>query len=318
MRDVLQVAARGGSGSAARILSSGLAGITRRHRRVAIAAAAAEPATVDAPTAAALQVWGSRAGYESLVNAFEKEHPDIVLLDADSFLYLQLNPSVFAAGAFSGLRYPSKRVVVRDSERVIIPERGARLGNFGITEVSADETWVVETGIPSTPAPVITAAAPDSAATPCTGSSLVSLMGGFLVDRELEASEPRALLGSGILGRDHEQEVGHDYNEPRGSGGALERGPLEDRSLRLDRVRVGLVEVGRRHRGEPERRRRHVGERAQGQPGRLHRSSAHAPQRVQQRVHRHIGGIHREDAGERVRPGGGPRRGTHQRVLAAG
>ena len=41
MKDVLQVATRGGSGSAARILGSGLAGIPRRHRRVAIAAAAA-------------------------------------------------------------------------------------------------------------------------------------------------------------------------------------------------------------------------------------------------------------------------------------
>ena len=32
--------------------------------------------------------------------------------------------------------------VLRDTERVIIPERGARLGNFGVTEVSEHETWV--------------------------------------------------------------------------------------------------------------------------------------------------------------------------------
>jgi hypothetical protein len=25
---------------------------------------------------------------------------------------------------------------------VLVPERGARLGNFGVTEVSPDETWV--------------------------------------------------------------------------------------------------------------------------------------------------------------------------------
>lgn len=32
--------------------------------------------------------------------------------------------------------------VLRATERVLVPERGARLGNFGVTEVSADETWV--------------------------------------------------------------------------------------------------------------------------------------------------------------------------------
>ena len=32
--------------------------------------------------------------------------------------------------------------VMRDTERILVPERGARLGNFGVTEVSADETWV--------------------------------------------------------------------------------------------------------------------------------------------------------------------------------
>jgi hypothetical protein len=33
--------------------------------------------------------------------------------------------------------------VIRSSERVIVPERGARLGNFGVTKISDDETWVV-------------------------------------------------------------------------------------------------------------------------------------------------------------------------------
>jgi len=32
--------------------------------------------------------------------------------------------------------------VLRATERVLVPERGARLGNFGVTEVSARETWV--------------------------------------------------------------------------------------------------------------------------------------------------------------------------------
>jgi hypothetical protein len=32
--------------------------------------------------------------------------------------------------------------VIRGTERVLVPERGARLGNFGVTEVSEHETWV--------------------------------------------------------------------------------------------------------------------------------------------------------------------------------
>ena len=33
--------------------------------------------------------------------------------------------------------------VIRATERVVVPERGARLGNFGICAASSDETWVV-------------------------------------------------------------------------------------------------------------------------------------------------------------------------------
>ena len=32
--------------------------------------------------------------------------------------------------------------VIRETERVLVPERGARLGNFGVTDVSENETWV--------------------------------------------------------------------------------------------------------------------------------------------------------------------------------
>ena len=32
--------------------------------------------------------------------------------------------------------------VIRETERVLVPERGARLGNFGVTHISDDETWV--------------------------------------------------------------------------------------------------------------------------------------------------------------------------------
>ncbi len=37
---------------------------------------------------------------------------------------------------------PEKLHVIRSTERVLVPERGARLGNFGTVDVSADETWV--------------------------------------------------------------------------------------------------------------------------------------------------------------------------------
>ena len=37
---------------------------------------------------------------------------------------------------------PAKLRVLRSTERVLVPERGARLGNFGVTEVSENETWV--------------------------------------------------------------------------------------------------------------------------------------------------------------------------------
>ncbi len=37
---------------------------------------------------------------------------------------------------------PEKLCVLRNTERIIVPDRGARLGNFGIVDVSENETWV--------------------------------------------------------------------------------------------------------------------------------------------------------------------------------
>lgn len=37
---------------------------------------------------------------------------------------------------------PKRLRVIRKTERVVVPERGARLGNFGVTNISKDETWV--------------------------------------------------------------------------------------------------------------------------------------------------------------------------------
>jgi len=37
---------------------------------------------------------------------------------------------------------PKRLEVIRETERILVPERGARLGNFGVTDVSENETWV--------------------------------------------------------------------------------------------------------------------------------------------------------------------------------
>lgn len=46
------------------------------------------------------------------------------------------------APLFIGQVDPEKLQVLRATERILVPERGARLGNFGVTEVSEHETWV--------------------------------------------------------------------------------------------------------------------------------------------------------------------------------
>lgn len=38
---------------------------------------------------------------------------------------------------------PQKLVVLRDTERVLVPDKGAQLGNFGVVNASSQETWVV-------------------------------------------------------------------------------------------------------------------------------------------------------------------------------
>ena len=37
---------------------------------------------------------------------------------------------------------PERLVVIRETEQILVPQRGARLGNFGVTEISQQETWV--------------------------------------------------------------------------------------------------------------------------------------------------------------------------------
>ncbi|MEQ9407562.1 MAG: exo-alpha-sialidase [Fuerstiella sp.] len=40
---------------------------------------------------------------------------------------------------------PDKLHIIRSTERILVPERGARLGNFGVATVSPNETWVTVT-----------------------------------------------------------------------------------------------------------------------------------------------------------------------------
>jgi len=37
---------------------------------------------------------------------------------------------------------PEELFVIRETEQILVPERGARLGNFGVTDVTPNETWV--------------------------------------------------------------------------------------------------------------------------------------------------------------------------------
>ena len=48
---------------------------------------------------------------------------------------------------------PDKLHVLRATEQILVPEKGARLGNFGVTEISEDETWVTATEWMQGPAP---------------------------------------------------------------------------------------------------------------------------------------------------------------------
>ena len=37
---------------------------------------------------------------------------------------------------------PATKSVIRKTERIVLPDRGVPLGNFGVSNVTKDETWV--------------------------------------------------------------------------------------------------------------------------------------------------------------------------------
>jgi hypothetical protein len=49
------------------------------------------------------------------------------------------------APLFIGQVDPEKLRIMRSTERILVPERGARLGNFGVNNVNENETWVTVT-----------------------------------------------------------------------------------------------------------------------------------------------------------------------------
>ena len=48
---------------------------------------------------------------------------------------------------------PEKLHIIRSTEQIVVPEKGARLGNFGITEIGPDETWITVAEWMQGPAP---------------------------------------------------------------------------------------------------------------------------------------------------------------------
>ena len=40
---------------------------------------------------------------------------------------------------------PERLCVIRKTEKILVPERGARLGNFGVTDIDQNQTWVIVT-----------------------------------------------------------------------------------------------------------------------------------------------------------------------------
>lgn len=57
----------------------------------------------------------------------------------------RLNGGVFRSRAplFTARVDPEKLCVVRASEKIVLPEKGARMGNFAVANVAPDESWVV-------------------------------------------------------------------------------------------------------------------------------------------------------------------------------
>ncbi len=94
----------------------------------------------------ALRVWTFDDGSE-LGNYNTQQH----WLTREDGLYLvynrrsELGNGVFRhrAPLFAAQVDPQRLCVIRKTERIILPEKGARMGNFGVVNVSDEETWIM-------------------------------------------------------------------------------------------------------------------------------------------------------------------------------
>ncbi|HPA17131.1 MAG TPA: exo-alpha-sialidase [Verrucomicrobiae bacterium] len=114
--------------------------LTLRHDKAGYVSTSADGLNFTAPTA-----WTWDDGSE-LGNYNTQQHW-VTHDDALFLVYTRRgadNDHVFRhrAPLFIARVNPDGPCVLRGTERVLVPERGARLGNFGVTEVNENETWV--------------------------------------------------------------------------------------------------------------------------------------------------------------------------------
>jgi hypothetical protein len=95
----------------------------------------------------ALQPWKFEDGQE--LGSYETQQHWVRHSDGLFLVYTRRganNDHVFRnrAPLFMAQVDPEKLVVLRETERELMPNRGARYGNFGVTQVTSNETWVTD------------------------------------------------------------------------------------------------------------------------------------------------------------------------------
>ncbi len=92
-----------------------------------------------------LKVWAFDDGAE--IGNYNTQQHWVTHIDGLFLVYTRRganNDHVFRhrAPLFMAQVDPERLCLIRASERIVVPERGARLGNFGVCTVSPEETWV--------------------------------------------------------------------------------------------------------------------------------------------------------------------------------
>ena len=76
------------------------------------------------------QHWASHSDGLFLVYTRKGANNDHIIRHRAPLFIAQVNPD------------PEKLCIIRNTEKIVLPERGAEMGNFGVFPVSPDETWV--------------------------------------------------------------------------------------------------------------------------------------------------------------------------------